>query len=80
MSDQTKATLDDAIQAHFADEAPGGIVAGYMLQIVGGSIDDYDAEQSQWIRVLAENQQLVTTLGLAHYASRLLDQIITTEE
>lgn len=73
MSELTKAALDEAIQNHFAVEADGGIVNSYVLQIAGGNIEDYDADQNQLLRVVAEHQSFVTSIGLAHYAGRALD-------
>lgn len=67
MSDATKALMDSAIAAHYADEMEDAIVSGYVIQIIGGNLEDYDAGQQSYFRCIAEGQPFLTTLGLAHY-------------
>jgi hypothetical protein len=65
VSDQTKADLDAAIAAHFADEQDGAIVTGYALQVQGtGFTDERDGDRVRMLRALAEGQNYITTLGL----------------
>lgn len=67
MSDQTKQAMDEAIAAHYADEMNDAIVSAYVLQVVGGSIEDYDHGQQSYFRCIQEGQAFLSTLGLAHY-------------
>jgi hypothetical protein len=65
MSAETKAALDDAIAAHFADENDGAILTGYVLQAKGqGFTREDDDEQVRLMRSIAEQQDYITTLGL----------------
>jgi len=68
MSDTTKAALDDAIAAHFADEQDGALVTGYVLQVQGqGFAVAADEEQTRMLRSIAEQQSIITTLGLVDW-------------
>lgn len=64
MSEQTKAALDNAIAAHFADEQDGAILTGYVLQAKGQGFTDVDDDQVRLLRAVAEQQDYITTLGL----------------
>ena len=68
MSDSTKAALDEAIAAHFADEHDGALVTGYVVQMMGkGFTLSDDDEKTRMLRAIAEQQGIITTLGLADY-------------
>jgi hypothetical protein len=69
VSDQTQQALRDAIAAHFNDECDGALISGFVLQIVGGSLEDYDHRQSQFLREIAEGQDYVKSLGILRYAT-----------
>ncbi len=68
MSEATKQAMDAAIAAHYADECDGALINGYLLQITGGSIDDYDEDRVQLLREVAHGQTFITTMGLVEYA------------
>lgn len=73
MSADTKAAMDDAIAAHFADECGGALVNAYVIQISGESMDDLDANQWSSLREAADGQAVVTTLGLLSFAKLSLE-------
>jgi hypothetical protein len=64
MSAATKATLDEAIAAHFADEQDGALLTGYVLQAKGQGFTAEDDEQVRLMRSIADQQDYITTLGL----------------
>ncbi|WP_065962381.1 hypothetical protein [Curtobacterium sp. UCD-KPL2560] len=68
MSEQTKAALDEAVAAHFADEQDGAILTGYVLQAKGqGFTEDDDSNQVRLLREFANNQDYITSLGLVDW-------------
>jgi hypothetical protein len=76
MSELTKTVLDAAIADHYADEMDGAIVSGWVLQVVGGSLDDYDQGQQCYYRSVQEGQSFLMTLGLAHFMAVSLDAAV----
>lgn len=68
MSEQTKAALDEAIAAHFADEFQdeSGMATGWVLQAAG--ILGTDADSTAHIRETAPDQAVHITLGMLEYA------------
>lgn len=68
MSDATKAALDDAIAAHFADVCDGALVNGYVLQISGETVADLDQNRWTALREYSDTQSPMTSLGLIEYA------------
>lgn len=67
MSDKTKAALDEAIAAHFADEQGGAILTGYVLQAKGQGFAAEDSDRTRMLRAIAEGQDYITTLGLVDW-------------
>lgn len=80
MSAETKAALDDAIAAHFADEMEDALVAGYVLQISGQSVDDMTQERIALWRETPDGQTFITTLGLLDYARRSVAADVETDD
>lgn len=72
MSAETKAALDNAIAAHFADVMDGALVNGYLLQIAGESVEDVDNGEFSALRETSDTQSPMTTLGLVEYARAAL--------
>lgn len=68
MSDATKEALEDAIAAHFSDEFDGALVHGYLLQVAGASVDDYELNRDAVLRETPESQSVITSLGLAQFS------------
>ncbi|UOR02084.1 hypothetical protein MUN77_01750 [Leucobacter allii] len=73
MSDATKTALDEALAAHVADECEGAIVTGYVLQVQYTDMDLINDQMTGYLRIVGENQNFTTTLGLAHYMSGQLN-------
>ncbi|MDY7542616.1 MULTISPECIES: hypothetical protein [unclassified Cryobacterium] len=68
MSVATKAALDAAIQAHFADVTLGGFTTGYVLQVKGKTSEDLEAgQQTSYLREVAESQDSDISLGLMDF-------------
>lgn len=67
MSAETKAALDQAVAAHFADEQDGSILTGYVLQAKGQGFTDEDSDRTRMLRAIAEGQDYITTLGLVDW-------------
>jgi hypothetical protein len=68
VSDATKAALDEAIQAHFADVTEGGLVTGYVLQAKGKTSEDLEGgDQTSYLREVPVGQDADSTLGLLDY-------------
>lgn len=82
MSAETKATLDDAIAAHFADEHDGAMLTGYVLQAQGkGFTDDDDDAKTRYLRAVAEGQSFTVTLGLVEWVRLMVHaDAITPDE
>lgn len=80
MSAETKAALDTAIANHFADVMDGAMVAGYVMQIAGESLEDMDLNQWSTLREASDEQAFLTTLGLATYLARSLDRLMMESE
>lgn len=77
MSTDTKAALDAAIQAHFADETLGGFSTGYVLQIKGKTSEDLEAgQQTSYLRNVADQQDSDVSLGLMDYMHTKFRQAI----
>lgn len=70
MSDETKSALDAAIAAHIADEVPGSLVSGYVLQASYFNGETIEHGTHGYMREFAEDQAYHNGLGLA---SMLLD-------
>jgi hypothetical protein len=67
VSAETKAALDEAISAHFADEQDGAILTGYVLQAKGQGFAVEDSDRTRMLRAIAEGQDYITTLGLVDW-------------
>lgn len=68
MSERTKAALDEAIAAHFADEQDNALVTGYVLQVRGqGFTRVDDAQEVRLLRSIAEGQDIIVSLGLVDW-------------
>ncbi|KUF07178.1 hypothetical protein [Leucobacter sp. G161] len=72
MSEQTKAALDAALEAHIADECDGMLTA-YILQAEYTSPHLMDDRSTGYFRAIGERQSFTTTLGLTRY----LDETVT---
>lgn len=68
VSAETKAALDTALAAHVADELDDAIIIAYVCQAAAMTGDDFDAEQTQYLRMVAEGQSAHVTLGILDYA------------
>lgn len=68
MSRETKTALDVAIAAHVADELEGAVTIAYVVQAAAMTSDDFDQEQTQYLRMVAEGQSAHVTLGILDYA------------
>lgn len=66
MSAETKATLDEAIAAHAADEMDGAIVTGYVLQASTQTVEQFDEETHGYFVEFPHRQAHHIALGLAH--------------
>lgn len=81
MSDATKAALDEAIQAHIADEADGSIVTAYVLLAANQTVEELDKHLTGFWREVSEGQAMHTTIGLAILlADQLRYDSITRED
>ena len=80
VSEQTKTALDAALAAHVADECDGGLVTGYVCQAQFATVEMMDDETTGYLRIIADGQNLTTTIGLVHYAQRRLDACIVDDE
>ena len=67
MSESTKAALDAAIIAHFADEFDGATATCWVVQAYGQRID---TEDGYYLTTWADGQALHVTAGLIEYAAR----------
>jgi hypothetical protein len=67
VSASTKAALDEAIAAHFADEQDGALVTGYVLQVQGQGFTDTDDDKTRMLRAIAEQQGVIVSLGLVDW-------------
>ena len=61
MSDDTKAALEDALQAHVNDARPGFLVSGYTLTCHLATVED---EGSHYLYMQPTRQAYHATLGL----------------
>jgi hypothetical protein len=68
MSEATKAALDAALAEHIADELDGALVTGYVCQVTAMTGADFDAEQTQYLRMVPDHQSAHVTLGIIDYA------------
>lgn len=81
MSDDTKAALDAAITAHFADEWDGGFITAYVVQMAGLTSGDMDkGDQSSYLRETAESQASHVTVGLLDYSLTMYRHSLTQDE
>lgn len=62
MSEQTHRALDEALQAHLNDEEPGQLLTGWIIQVVGSSIED---DRQFYCQFAADGQPFHVTAGLA---------------
>lgn len=79
MSEATKTALDSAIAAHIADECEGTLT-GYVMQAQYQDIEMMTNGETGFLRVVAEHQAFITTLGLARYMNTRLDTMIAADE
>lgn len=79
MSEQTKAALDAAIEAHIADECEGGIVTGYVLQTQYTGMEFLEERMTGYLRMVHETQNFTTTLGLIHYMRNTVESDMHNE-
>lgn len=80
MSEATKAALDAALAAHISDECDGGILTGYVLQTQYQDIDMMNNGDTGLLRIVAEHQSFIATVGLARYMNTRLDTMIAADE
>lgn len=67
MSEATKEALDQALQAHIADEGEGHLVTGYALIAVGINHDNLTRESNNYFTEFADGQPYHSSVGLATY-------------
>lgn len=63
MSENTKAALEDALQAHIADRSPGVYVTGYAIVVCGAIADKPDFTSYRYMTPAAQSRH--STIGLA---------------
>jgi microcompartment protein CcmL/EutN len=63
----TKAAMEDAIQAHFAAECSGALMSGYVIQMFGSNVEDIQEAGVRTLREVPDTQNIVTTMGLISY-------------
>lgn len=78
MSEQTKAVMDDAIRAHFADECDAHLTE-YVLQ-AAGVLSDPTQEKSRYLRSTAPFQPFHYTLGLVEFLASTVQQDLAYDE
>lgn len=71
MSDQTKANLEAALEAHIADETEGGMVTGYVTHVAYQRVDLGSA--SGYRVVTGTDQAFHVGLGLVHMLTENFD-------
>lgn len=79
MSEQTKAALDEALAAHVADECEG-ILTGYVIQTQYQDVEMMDNGDTGLLRIVAQHQSFINTLGLARYLNTRLDNMVAADE
>lgn len=80
MSTETKNALDNAIAAHFEDEHDGAIISQYVIQMAGGSLEDYDEKRTAYLRETADSQPLHASIGLARLMAVKFEELLYTED
>lgn len=65
MSDETKANLELALSAHFADEFPGAYSSQWILMVYGVHAENNDG---YYLREWPDGQPVHVTSGLIDYA------------
>lgn len=68
MSDETRAALAEAINAHVADECDGDLVGGWVLITETTNLAEFDDEQSSFYILTRVNQSNFMTTGLLYRA------------
>lgn len=76
----SKADMDAAIEAHFAEVCEGALVSGYVLQVFGNNVGDMEDESIRTLREVANGQNFITTLGIADYVSQGVRRSIAITE
>lgn len=71
MSDATLRAIDDAIQAHLADESDGHIATGWVAYVAAESMSD--GSKSFYQSLVHESQPYHSTLGLVQMLSQEYD-------
>lgn len=64
MSDTTKAVLDAAIAAHFADENDGGLTTGWVLVTKGKNLEQLDDNRTVYHVELSDRLGTDEMIGL----------------
>lgn len=75
MSEASKATLDDAIRAHIADECEGKTTMHWVLVTYSVNAEDFGTGAGSYYRDVADSQPHHVTDGLLHAGQRITDQI-----
>jgi len=64
---ETRAALEKAIQDHFGELTEGAITTGYVLQIIGNTIEDLDQRRFRHVRMVMPGQNAITTIGIVDW-------------
>lgn len=77
MSKQTKATLEDALQAHLLDEmGESAVMAGYALITAYKTAEDFEEGTTRYYHEYMDHQPFHASVGLVKiHTIRLEDQI-----
>ena len=68
MSDETRATLEDALAAHVADECDGDMAGAYVIITETTTFEDAEADDSVFYIATRPMQSRFYTDGLLHAA------------
>lgn len=80
MSVETKSALDEAVAAHLSSECEGAILAGYVIQCAGQSLERLEAQQTSMLWGCMEAQPVYISLGLARALTLNVDGHHTDSE
>lgn len=80
MTAETKADMEAAIERHFTSESDGALLGGYILQAFGSNVGDIEEAGVRTLREVPDTQNIVTSIGLVHYAETTLSGQLTAEK
>lgn len=76
MSAETKAAMESAFEAHFADELSDGVLTGYVYMLSGVTRDQIEDGGSAYIWDTPTTQPLHATMGLVRYLKMRSDDYL----